>query len=188
MQAGLEAVPPQVLQLTNLTALNVGKNQIKVGWLVGGLVSWLSSAWSIGCCQQGTHAPSRKQPPFLLIIIPFPPPRTPPRQQDLPLGFGTLTRLRDLTLKGNPLRPPYPKLIECHGDLAVITSLLDCNAVRVDLSECGFEKLPSEVVGVQRGALRELVLTNNKLNDLPQVRGCLVECASGVYYQITTIC
>jgi hypothetical protein len=32
VQAGLDAVPPQVLRLTGLTSLNLSKNQIKVIW------------------------------------------------------------------------------------------------------------------------------------------------------------
>jgi hypothetical protein len=72
-------------------------------------------------------------------------------RQDLPLDLGTLTRLRALTLRGNPLRPPFGRLADARGDLAVVTSLLDGNARRVDLSECGFERLPSEVGGWVHG-------------------------------------
>jgi hypothetical protein len=52
----------------------------------------------------------------------------------------------------------------------VVTQLLDAAAARVDLSACGCERVPPEVAGLPRGALRELVLTNNRLLDLPQAR------------------
>lgn len=81
-----------------------------------------------------------------------------------------------MNLRGNPLRPPYARLVDAHGDLAVITALLNPAAARIDLSECAFDRLPAEVAAVPRGALRELVLTNNKLIDLPQVRVCVCVC------------
>lgn len=98
-----------------------------------------------------------------------------PRPQELPPALGRLTRLTALALRGNPLPPPLLRLLDAHGDLAVVTSLLNPAAAAVDLSECGFERLPPELAARgERGALRELVLTNNKLTDLPAVRraGC----------------
>jgi hypothetical protein len=126
------------------------------------------------------------------------------------MELGTLTRLRTLTLRGNPLRSPFGRLADVRGDLAVVRELLDAGAAVVDLSECGFERLPAQVRGsgrhleladcwvvgpggcspsyavaplrciapwpwqvlgpMPRGTLRELVLTNNRLTDLPQVR------------------
>lgn len=90
--------------------------------------------------------------------------------QELPLDFGALAALTALALRGNPLRPPFNRVLEAHGELAIVASLLNPLAPRLDLSECGFDRLPAEVTMLPRGgALRELVLTNNRLTDLPQV-------------------
>jgi hypothetical protein len=55
-----------------------------------------------------------------------------------------MTRLTSLILRGNPLRQPFGRLADAHGDLAA-ARLLDPYSERIDMSECGFDRLPAEV-------------------------------------------
>jgi Leucine-rich repeat (LRR) protein len=94
------------------------------------------------------------------------------RLQDLPLGLGELRQLQQLSLKFNPLRQPYLRLMDAKGELALLSSLRPEGAAgALDLEGCGFEVLPKEVWEVPgRSALVTLNLTNNRLSNLPQVR------------------
>lgn len=92
--------------------------------------------------------------------------------QDLPLGLGELRQLQQLSLKANPLRQPFLRLMDAKGELAVLAFLRPEGAAgALDLEGCGFEALPKEVWEVAgRSALVSLNLINNRLRDLPQVR------------------
>jgi Leucine-rich repeat (LRR) protein len=92
--------------------------------------------------------------------------------QDLPVGLGDLRQLQQLSLKFNPLRQPYLRLMDTKGELALLAFLRPEGAAgSLDLEGCGFEALPKEVWEVAgRSSLVTLNLTNNRLRDLPQVR------------------
>jgi Leucine-rich repeat (LRR) protein len=92
--------------------------------------------------------------------------------QDLPVGLGELRQLQQLSLKFNPLRHPYLRLMDAKGELPLLAFLRPEGAAGgLDLEGCGFEGLPKEVWEVAgRSALVTLNLTNNRLRDLPQVR------------------
>lgn len=79
-----------------------------------------------------------------------------------------------MTLKGNPLRQPYMKVLDVKGELPLLAFLRpDGDNGVLDVEGCGFDALPREVWELPgRTALVNLNLTNNRLRDLPQASGC----------------
>lgn len=93
--------------------------------------------------------------------------------QELPPGLGGLRRLMAVCVRGNPLRQPYQRVLDVRGERGLLSLLRpEGEAGTLDMDGCGFELLPPEVCNLTgRGAsLAALVLTNNRLVDLPKVR------------------
>eukprot|EP00775_Hariotina_reticulata_P004492 gene4492-4745_t len=100
--------------------------------------------------------------------------------KDLPQELGQLDQLVHVSLRGNPLRQPYLKILDSKGEQGLLRFLSPAanntaaamtlpNQGLLDIEGCGFEAVPKEVWSLpDRTALKALNLINNRLKDLPE--------------------
>ena len=60
--------------------------------------------------------------------------------------LGTLTKLTKLNMAGNPLQPPFSRLVEVLGELSLV-EFCSSASDRLDITNCSFVELPAEVWG-----------------------------------------